>query len=275
MDGLWLDGLLPLYAGLQAIASPGIVGMLCIQEHQLGHADRIAGALGPCYRSTFEPAAPRLATIYDSRRLRLVSSRVIDLPRLSEVPLWQRLYAAVEPEQKHAALLGFERVDNGAPFLVANFHLDAAGTNVHRGEQLSVVREGLASDARALSHAGAQVKALVCGDTNAFSFRRRLASRALRGMLRPLEEQCGLIDVGAADDRVNHFFKRAREPKLGQQIAVFFGQFGVDFPCRYDVLCTDLHVRAHGQVDTADSDHDIVWATVDWEWESGSPDSEW
>mmetsp|Transcript_16466 Transcript_16466/g.41988 ORF Transcript_16466/g.41988 Transcript_16466/m.41988 type:complete len:309 (-) Transcript_16466:40-966(-) len=261
MDGLRLGGLLPLYACLQRHAA---VGVLCLQENQPGHADVVASTLGGHYRATCDAAAPRLATVYDSRLLRHKGTRVLPLPLLLEVPLWQRLYAATEPEQKHAALLVFERVDTGAPLLVANFHLDAAGTNVHRGQQLRFVCDALAADQRVRAAAGARVAALACGDTNSFSFRRALASRALRAMLRPLQTECGLVDVGAAEDRDNHFFKRAREPKLGQRIAVFFGQFGVDFPCRYDVVCTNLPVVAHGQVEAADSDHDIVWVAIDW-----------
>lgn len=83
-------------------------------------------------------------------------------------------------------------------------------------------------------------------------------------MLTPLAAECGLVDVGAECERDNHFFKRAREPKLGQRLAVFFGRLGVDFPRRYDVVCTDLPVAEHGQVEAADSDHDIVWARVRW-----------
>lgn len=263
MDGLRLAGLLPLYSRLQRVSGVP-VGVLCIQENKPGHADAIAAALGASHRATCDATAPRLATVYDSHLLRHVHTRVVRLPCLLAIPYWQRFYASTEPEQKHAALLKFERIDDGAELLVANFHLDAAGTNAHRAEQLRAVSDALVVDKSSRAAAGARVHSVACGDTNAFSFRRALASAALRDMLRPLEASCGLIDVGAADDRDNHFFSRAREPKLGQRLAVFLGRFGVDFPRRYDVVCTDLPVVAHGQIEAADSDHDLVWAAVEW-----------
>lgn len=270
MDGLRMDGLLPLYARLHERAAPGAVGLLCIQEHQPGVADAIARALGPTYRAAVDGRAPRLATVYDTRWLRLAHSRVLNLPLLDKVPLWQQLYAATEPEQKHAALLRFDRAaGGGGAMLVANFHLDAAGTNTHRANQLCAVADALAAERHALVPVGAPAgaafaRAVACGDTNCFSFVRARSARWLGEMVRPLE-RLGLRDLAADDDLDNHFFKRAREPKLGQRIAVFFGQFGVDFPCRYTVLCTDLPALAHGQVEAVDSDHDIVWANVGFE----------
>lgn len=263
MDGLRLDGLLPLYARMQQ-ARGAPVALLCIQENKPGHADAIAAALGASHAATCDARAPRLAAVYDSRLLRHVCTRIVHLPRLLSVPYWQRFYASTEPEQKHAALLGFERVGDGAELLVANFHLDAAGTNSHRAAQLRAVRDALLAERGSRAAAGAHVRTIACGDTNAFSFRRSLASAALRDMLRQLESGCGLVDVGAAADRDNHFFSRAREPKLGQRLAVLFGGLGVDFPRRYDVVCTDLPVLEHGQVEAADSDHDIVWAALAW-----------
>lgn len=255
MDGLRLRSLLRHYADLR----PYSVVALCIQENKPGHAEQIADTLGQGYRAHYDAGAPRLATVYDSGALVLRESEVLELPKIDTIPLWQRLYiASAEPEQKHASLMRFERADTHSPLLMANFHLDAAGTNQHRGNQLLTI-------CRALGRHWAPGTAVVaCGDTNAFSFSRWRASAALRRMLAPLENELGALDVGAAEDRNTHFFWRANEPKLGQRIAVFFGQFGVDFPCRYDVLCTNLDVLDHGQVETLDSDHDLVYATVAW-----------
>mmetsp|Transcript_17398 Transcript_17398/g.44991 ORF Transcript_17398/g.44991 Transcript_17398/m.44991 type:complete len:284 (+) Transcript_17398:51-902(+) len=257
MDGLRLPGLLRHYAELAT--QHGHVAALCIQENKPGHAEEIAATLGGRYRAHHDLGAPRLATVYDADALTLHCSEVIDLPKIDVIPTWQRLYiASPEPEQKHASLLRFERTDNKRPLLLANFHLDAAGTNHHRGRQLHTICCALRR------HWGPATAVIACGDTNAFSFDRRRASAALRRMLAPLEHELGAMDVGADQDRNTHYFWRANEPKLGQRIAVFFGQFGVDFPCRYDVLCTNLEVLEHGQVETLDSDHDLVYARVAW-----------
>mmetsp|Transcript_8669 Transcript_8669/g.23839 ORF Transcript_8669/g.23839 Transcript_8669/m.23839 type:complete len:359 (-) Transcript_8669:39-1115(-) len=263
MDGLLLPLLLDNYARLTDDAEDrgARLATVCLQENRPGHAERVATTLGRGYRAYVHPIAPRLATIYDADLLRLEGVKEVSLPRLGAVPLWQRLYVAKYlPERKYATLLRFKRFADGAPILLANFHLDAAGTNAHRAEQLAAVSEAM----RVAMLLEPSAAAVACGDTNVFSFQRARASAALTSMLRQLHRDCGMVDVAAAADRDTHFFRRANEPKLGQRIAVFFGHLGVDFPCRYDVVCTSLPLVCEGQVETPDSDHDLVWAEVEW-----------
>ena len=105
MDGCRLDGLLGTLTTAQVT---DFLDILCIQENVLtprenfhNHADRIAHHLGYrpphndklgvsqatrlycCHR---HHEAPRLATIYDSAKLKLVGSALIRLPLLDPVP---------------------------------------------------------------------------------------------------------------------------------------------------------------------------------------------
>ena len=81
-------------------------------------------------------------------------------------------------------------------------------------------------------------------------------------MLESLHREHGARDVHVDQPRDNHFFARAHEPRIGQRIAVAVGRVGVDFPRRYDVICSSLPVVARGMVTTPASDHDLVWAQV-------------
>lgn len=264
MDGIALPALLERYRRLPELASPGRVAAICLQENKGDHAQKVASALGSTFRTEVHPTAPRLAVVYDSTvvRPRDKSSEVLLLPKLDVVPLWQRAYTSSTPEQKYAVVTTFDMWDEGsmASLILANCHLDSAGTNVHRGNQLSVVRATLGRRLEGMERADTRL--LLCGDTNCFSFFRPLASAALTHMLEPFADKLGMRDVGAAEDLDTHFFARAREPKFGQRIAVAVGHVGIDFPCRYDIICTDMEVVGHGQERCWESDHDLVWASV-------------
>ena len=60
-----------------------------------------------------------------------------------------------------------------------------------------------------------------------------------------------------------HFFARAYEPKLPQQVAVAAGRWlGVEIPGLFDVMATNLPVIARQHWQIRSSDHDCVGATV-------------
>ena len=137
----------------------------------LDAAGVIAAALGRSWhRSQVRALDPRLATLYDGRRFALVAEEVVRLPRLESLSVVERTYiSGGEPEQKHALLTllrlsqrprrstdwrttsGRRRAGPHRPLrpqrrprrpwyvLVANTHLDAAGTNAHRAAQMRAV----------------------------------------------------------------------------------------------------------------------------------------
>jgi len=76
---------------------------------------------------------------------------------------------------------------------------------------------------------------------------------------------CVLLRTGGIKEHT-HFFARANEPKLGQQLAVALGKFGFDLPRRYDIICSGASVQASGKLETKASDHDLVWARVVLAW---------
>ena len=92
-------------------------------------------------------------------------------------------------------------------------------------------------------------------------------------MLRLLFTMHGARDAHAGSAEATPLFARAREPKLGQKIAVAVGKLGIDFPRRYDVVVSALPLLAQaplrwrdgsaaGIVTTEGSDHDLVWAAM-------------
>jgi len=255
MHGLFVRQLLPAYARLHRERR---VGVLCLQECSVSLAAQIRRTLGPRFRVLRQPTAPELAVVYDRTRLAARRSCVLYLPLLSRVPLWQRIYTSASAEQRVALVARFAPAGRAAGrrrgLTVANFHLDAAGDIDHRVQQM-----------RALSHALAVSAAnplVAAGDTNAFSWRVADAEPSLARVLRPLATRHGALDACAAGRAVTHYMSRAREPKLGHRIAVAAGRLGVDFPRRYDVVCSSAQLVGSGVVDTPASDHNLVWARV-------------
>lgn len=249
MSGLRLPGLIAEHRRLRA--SRGL-DLLCIQENDVINGGRCAGpiaaALGASYRVLCDRRAPRLATIYNSDVLECVDHVICDLPRLERLTRFERLYiAGGEVTTKHAQIAAFRRA-GGETFTAVNFHLDTAGTNRHRRDQVAAIAAAL--DARGVR------RVIACGDTNAFAWRDQLAS--LRRVLGPLQQR-GAADPGR---RPTHYFARLREPKLTHRAAAALGRLGIDLPRRYDVVCTSLEARARGQRVTPDSDHDLVWAQI-------------
>jgi endonuclease/exonuclease/phosphatase family metal-dependent hydrolase len=249
MSGLRLAGLIREHLAMRD--SRGL-DLLCIQENDKIAGGRCAGpiaaALGRRYRVLADPAAPRLAMIYDSQKLRCLDHEVIALPRLARLNRFERLYiAGGRVTTKHAQLAVFAR-DGGAPLTAVNFHLDTAGGNAHRRDQVAAI-------SAALDRRGDRA-VIACGDTNAFAWRRQLAK--LAAVLGPLISR-GAVDPGR---RPTHYFARQGEPKLAHRTAAALGRLGIDIPGRYDVVCTSLETRARGQLVTPDSDHDLVWAQI-------------
>lgn len=228
--------------------------LLCVQENmrtESGYdAHALAAALGDAYRVVCDPEYCRLAAVYDATKLTLLEERLVPLPHLLSLNWLERRYIiGGKTKQKYAQHLVFE-AEGHEPFTVVNLHLDAAGGNAHRRAQVAQVAE-------TLEGAGQAGRAVVCGDTNAFSW--RLRTDELRNVMRPLAE-LGLMDEGSAP---THYFARQREPSLAARMCVMLGRLGLDLPCRYDVLYTSLPVSAHGQISTVESDHDLVWVRVE------------
>jgi endonuclease/exonuclease/phosphatase family metal-dependent hydrolase len=226
--------------------------ILCLQESVdvCGdpHGRAIAAGLGAdfCVIDDHAREAEQVM-VYDSSRVQLAELRLLELPRLSRLSLLQRwVLGQREPLQRHAQLASFRVVATQRRFTVVNFHLDCVGALDHRRAQVARLR-------RELERLRWPGNIVACGDTNAFALRRQLS--ALAWVLAPL----GFADVGR---RPTHWFARAREEALSHRMAVALGRVGIDLPHRYDVVCANAEVRAHGQVSTPESDHDLVWASV-------------
>lgn len=257
LDGLYLPNLLQAYRRLHAVEP---VSALCIQEAVPNAARRVAAALGRHFTVGEHAGAPRLAIVYDRTQLRLRRLDVIGLPRLTAVPLWQRIYTSACPEPKQALVAHFSlpwpRRQRQPPrhVTLANFHLDAAGDNSHRGAQLRALSTALP--------AGGGGRLVACGDANVFTLRRAEAEPALSRLLEPLRLRHGAKDAHVTSPEDTHFFARAHEPKLGQRIAVALGQLGIDAPRRYDVVAATMRCIRSGTLDTPASDHNLVWARL-------------
>ena len=236
--------------------------LLCLQENRFLTeeadlpSDRIAAALGPDYRVVRDDGCPGLAFVHDARTLTCAAHAIAPLPLLAKLTPFERLYIrGGKTKQKYALLAELcapaRDGDGGrqADFAAACFHLDTAGGNGHRGTQVEAI-------AAALRDRGLHRAFVACGDSNAFAWRRQPA--ALQRLFAPLAA------FGATDPetRPTHRFARQNEGKFIHQTGVLLGKMGIDIPLRYDVLCTNLTVAERGQVDTPDSDHDLVWARV-------------
>lgn len=226
--------------------------VFCLQENQgrdgQQFAHDIAARLGDRFFVCCDDSAPELAILYDRTHLDLVEGLLVPLPRLDGLTPFERLYVAGgRTHQKYAQVVRLRHDQRG--LTLVNLHLDAAGNTQHRRAQVECVAAGLAE--RQLCDAF-----VVCGDTNAFTWRRRrpvldevLGSlRALRGVVLP--------------SGPTHYFGRQREPLWTHRIAVALGRIGLDWPLQYDVVCTNLPALAHGVVRTPESDHDLVWARL-------------
>jgi len=260
MHGLRIDGLIPHYLALREAEG---LDLLCLQEDRylagVGPAGderpsaRIVAALGSPYQLVRDDGCPGLCLIYDSRTLSCRPRAIVPLPRLGRLSWFEKLYiVGGKTKQKYVLLAEMQAHGGGPVFAAVCFHLDTAGGNAHRLTQVQAV-------AQALEARGLQRRAIACGDTNAFAWRRQ--PEALGKLLAPLRE-LGAVDSETPETRATHFFARQNEPRLPHRTGVLLGKMGLDLPRRYDVVCTSVPVLRRGQVVTPDSDHDLVWAAL-------------
>jgi endonuclease/exonuclease/phosphatase family metal-dependent hydrolase len=250
MHGARLRDLLPHYVELRDQAG---LDVLCVQEDIATDdgrlSERIAGSLGGGF-AVVRDDHPGLALVYDSDRVTCTTHALVPLPRLQSLSWFEKLYiAGGKTRPKFALVAELEPKSGDESFAVVSFHLDTAGCNGHRLRQVETI-------AQALCERGWQHRFVACGDTNAFSLRRQIAT--LRRVLSPFSAH------GAEDPEVGptHWFSRQREPKLTHRACVALGCLGLDLPRRYDVVCTNLRALARGQLRTPGSDHDLLWARL-------------
>jgi endonuclease/exonuclease/phosphatase family metal-dependent hydrolase len=258
MHGLRLAELVERYRSLRDTIG---LEILCVQENHTvdgrPHTARIAAGMGSDYREVSADDRNGVGVVYDGSRLALLDARWLPLPALQSLTWLERCYiAGGRPERRHALLAVFRR-EGGDPFALVTFHLETAGSNLHRRAQVAAI-------AAALESAGHERRAVVCGDTNAFEWRRRRQPAVMRELLAPLTER-GLADVTGARGgahRPTHFFARQHEPRLTHRLTVLAGKLGLDLPLRYDVVCSSLKATAYGILTTPESDHDLAWAAL-------------
>jgi endonuclease/exonuclease/phosphatase family metal-dependent hydrolase len=252
MDGRRLAGLIRDYRALRARRG---LDLLCIQENAGAgadsHAARIAAGLGRDYGWVWDPRAPRLALVLNRRRLRCAGWRLVALPRLERLSWIERRYIAGGRTRPKQALLAHLDTPTGRGLLVADFHLESAGSNAHRQRQAAAI-------AAALAAGPAGYVLVAAGDSNAFALDRRGQLDALATVLAPL----AALGLRAPGFRPTHFFARQHEPKLWHRLCVQLGRLGLDLPRRYDVVCSDRPLAGWGQLTTPDSDHDLVWSRL-------------
>lgn len=217
----------------------------------------------------------RLSTIYDSSLLKLIDKKTMYLPKLNHLSILNRL-AGFRIEEKTALVTKFKLRDNVAipetqiqdqgetkhasscplnskkTFTVVNFHLDAAGNNEHRTMQFQNMADDIDEDE----------PFVLCGDTNLFTFFPKNKQQLLLDkMIEPISSKTGAVVIGDYN-KPTHFFSRANEPKLGHQIVYQLGKLGLDVPGCYDVLISNMSEESFGQIDTPDSDHNLVYANL-------------
>lgn len=251
MHGRRLDELIGHYRALRARRG---LDVLCVQENRCprsgAHTARIASALGPDYVELSDSRRCGKGIVYDSRRLRCVDHELHELPSLTRLSWLERRYiAGGVPDRRFVQVARFADT-RGEALTVVNFHLDTAGGNRHRRRQVEAI-------AAILGRAPGRVVA--CGDTNAFSLRRGRQQALLHWMLEPL---AGLGAVPAPHGPPTHFFARQDEPHLSHRLVASLGRIGLEWPLRYDVVCTNVEVAERGVHITRESDHEMVWALL-------------
>jgi len=259
MDGLKLAAILRNYSE----TLPPALSLLCVQELTDSTTQPLLSHFGRKYGIALTADAPRMGTVYRADLLRLRAQHSIPLPVLPSLSRIERTYiSGGKPELKHAHISIFrarKRVQRDLTnVVVANVHLDAAGGNTHRANQMACVAQALRKYARAAD------VVIVAGDTNCFELNREKQAEMLQGIMTPLVDNglCDVFDSSGCTPTDTHYFARADEPKLGHQLMVALGSMGVDAPRRYDIIASSTPAHEAVTVHTPDSDHDLVWARV-------------
>jgi hypothetical protein len=251
MQGRHLSALIEHYQALHR--SVGL-HVLCLQEDGRGdaalHGARIAAGLGAEFRLLTDPVDPSVSIVYDGDALECSDRALVRLPSLERLSWLERRYIrGGVPDRRHAHVARLRVAGSKRHLAVASFHLDCAGTNAHRFSQVEVLAKALGGFGRG--------PIVACGDTNTFTLRRGRQRQVLDRVLKPLTA-IG-VRIGG-HHRPTHFFARIDEPFLAHRIGRWLGRRGIDWPLRYDVVCSSLPVAGHGQRATPGSDHDLVWS---------------
>lgn len=260
MHGVFLDDLLARYEWL---VGEHRVDVLCLQENvpvtapvadaaHRTHADLVAYRL-PGFQCICLEDHHGLATLVHPD-CEIEDAFLISLPLLDGLNWFERLYIRGGKVTRKFALVTRVR-KNGYRLAVVNFHLETAGSNLHRQRQVQAV-------ATALIERGVSRHVVACGDTNAFSWSRQTAKHAVAELMKPLQALAGATPKTNGDP--THFFARQREDLLPHRLACAIGRFGIDHPLPYDVICSDLHAVSTGIIATEESDHDLVIAELRW-----------
>lgn len=262
MHGVFLGDLIERY---RALVPQHRIDVLCLQENVAlseeqaalranagTHAELFSAELGE-FQCVCLPEHPALATLI-RKGFELEEAFLVPLPRLERLNWLERLYIRGGKVTVKYALVSVIRSQDQR-LTIANFHLETAGDNAHRRRQVAAV-------ASALQKRGLSQNVVACGDTNAFSWSRSGAVRAIAELMQPLHEVAGATPKTTGE--ATHYFARQREDLLPHRIACLIGRLGVDHPLPYDVICSDLPALKSGKVETEESDHDLVYAELRW-----------
>ena len=257
MHALRLPALIAHYVALRDDQG---LDLLCLQENRFLTeeadlpSDRIAAALGPDYRVVRDDGCPGLAFVHDARTLTCAAHAIAPLPLLAKLTPFERLYIrGGKTKQKYVLLAELRARARRRPARpgsrAACFHLDTAGGNAHRGDAGRGDRGGAARPRPA---------------TRLRRLRRqqRVRLAAPAGGAAATVRAAGGVRRDRSGDPPDPLFRPAERGQIhSPDTGVLLGKLGLDIPLRYDVVCTNLPVTERGQVDTPDSDHDLVWAT--------------
>ena len=233
--------------------------LLCLQENRFLTeetdlpSDRIAAALGPDYRVVRDDGCPGLAFVHDSRTLACEPPAIVPLPRLAGLTPFERLYIRGGKTKQKYVLLA-ELRPRGGRARVRGGLLPPR----HRGRQQPTARTQVEAIAAALRARDLQGAFVACGDSNAFAWRRQ--PEALQRLFAPLaafgavrSRNRGRRTGSPARTRASCFTRRA----------CCWASSGSTSRSATTWSAPTSPVAERGQVDTPDSDHDLVWARVD------------
>lgn len=250
MQGLKIGSLLEHYRQLRAERR---LDVLCVQENRCvdgrSHTKAIADDLGGEYEELCDTERCGKGIVFNRNTLECKGHELFELPRLDRLAWLERRYiAGGQPDQRYVQIAQFEQAD-GEMLTVINFHLDTAGGNHHRRRQVEAIAGMVDAESRVVA----------CGDTNAFGIRRRKHHELLSWMMEPLSSHGVSVAEGLGP---THYFGRQDEPVFTHRVMALLGKLGIDWPLRYDVVCTNAPVQDRGIRVTRESDHDLVWALL-------------